>query len=94
MAQITWSRRALDDLQSVFEFVSKDSDRYAERLVDALVERTEILTQQPYVGRMVPEWEDEAIRELIEGNYRIFYNVTETKDIFILRVHHSAQSIR
>ena len=43
---------------------------------------------------MVPEKEDETIRELIEGNYRIFYKVIGKNKVRILRIHHAAKNIR
>ncbi len=47
----------------------------------------------PLSGRIVPEKEDPNIRELIEGNYRIFYRVTRN-NITILRIHNSARNLK
>jgi len=43
---------------------------------------------------MVPEKEDVTIRELIEGNYRIFYKVYSNELIVVLRIHHSSKEIK
>jgi len=47
----------------------------------------------PESGRIVPEKESPEIRELIEGNYRIFYRLRKDK-VIILRIHNSAKKIK
>ncbi|MBK7309461.1 MAG: type II toxin-antitoxin system RelE/ParE family toxin [Sphingobacteriaceae bacterium] len=47
----------------------------------------------PQSGRMVPEKNLAEIRELIEGNYRIFYRLGKGK-ITILRIHNAARKIK
>jgi mRNA-degrading endonuclease RelE of RelBE toxin-antitoxin system len=42
---------------------------------------------------MVPEKNSDAIRELIEGNYRIIYQIRSEDRIEILTVHHSAKPL-
>jgi len=94
MAEITWTRSALKDLRDIHQFISADSAYYADHLVEVLYNRVSILTRYPRAGRMVPEKEDATIRELITGNYRIFYKVYSTKLIVILRIHHSSKEIK
>jgi toxin ParE1/3/4 len=43
------------------------------------------------IGRMVPELNQKDIREIIAGNYRIIYQITNQKTAFILTVHHSSR---
>jgi len=43
---------------------------------------------------MVPEIEDESIRELILGSYRIIYKIVSQERIDILTVHHSARMLK
>ena len=59
-----------------------------------MVDRTEILIDQPQAGRVVPEFESELIRELIEGNYRLIYKIEGLNEIIILRIHHSARLLK
>jgi addiction module RelE/StbE family toxin len=93
MVKINWTKIALRDLNHIHKYIAEDSKYYADRLIAKLVERVEILEKFPLAGRIVPEKEDETIRELIEGNYRIFYKVKKDTAISILRVHHSAKNI-
>ncbi|MFM7327760.1 MAG: type II toxin-antitoxin system RelE/ParE family toxin [Bacteroidota bacterium] len=39
-------------------------------------------------GRIVPERNDQSMRELVMGNYRIIYQVDTESDVRILTVHH------
>ena len=73
MAEIIWTPYALEDLQSIYDFISLDSVFYAGRFIDKLVNKVDILIEHPKAGKIVPEFENELIRELIEGNYRIIY---------------------
>ncbi len=91
MAQVIWSDSALEDLNDIGEYISKDSERYAEITVDLLFSSTDILEDHPKAGRKVPEFEIESIRELIQGNYRIVYQLSEEQTIQILAVHHGAR---
>ena len=93
MVEIIWTRLALHDLKQIHEYISEDSVFYADRFTLKLLSRVDILEKHPFSGRVVPEKEDETVRELIEGNYRIFYKVERKSTIFILRIHHGAKNI-
>ncbi len=92
MAQVKWTRRALRDLNEIGEFIARDSPRIAELYVNKLFERPNILERMPKAGRIVPEKNDRALRELILGNYRIVYRI-KSRWIEILTVHHSARPL-
>ena len=94
MVEITWTSFALEDLQSVYDYIAEDSPTYAARFVDKLIDRVDILIKHPLAGRVVPEFENESIRELIEGSYRIIYRVRSNKEIGIVRIHHSARLLK
>ncbi len=91
MAKIIWTELALDDLKAIWEFISRDSKHYAGKQIEKIIERTEQLEIFPASGRIVPEFNNELIRELIEGNYRIIYKIEAEDLVGIARVHHSAR---
>ena len=64
----------------------------AQRMVDKLTRRSEQITAFPLSGRMVPEYEAEDIREIIEKPYRIIYRI-KAEQIDVLAVIHSTQCI-
>jgi toxin ParE1/3/4 len=94
MAEIIWTKKAEKDLQVIHEYISADSTFYASRFIRKLVALVEVLNEFPTSGRVVPEKEDPSIRELIEGNYRIFYKQGKGNVIYILRVHHAARNLK
>jgi len=93
MAKIIWTKYALGDLNEIAEFIANDSPIFAELTIKKLYRKVEILNSHPRVGRIVPELEQENIRELIEGNYRIIYEIIG-EHLNILTVHHSSRILR
>ena len=93
MVKINWTNLAVEDLKSVFDYISRDSFRYAKIQISRLNSRTQILKTLPNAGKVVPEFENEKLRELIEGNYRIIYKVVNTSKIDILTIHNSAKDL-
>ncbi|MEO5501388.1 MAG: type II toxin-antitoxin system RelE/ParE family toxin [Ginsengibacter sp.] len=93
MVKIIWTEFAIEDLRSIYHYISKDSKRYADRFVEKLIERVEQLETFPKSGRVVPEFSNETIRELIEGNCRIIYKIS-TNQISKVHVHHSARQLK
>lgn len=94
MAKIVWTDFSVSDLKEIFEYISKDSKRYAENQVKRIKAQTSILTTRPLAGRIVPELEKKEIRELIEGNYRIIYRIVNNNLIEILTVHHTSRDFK
>jgi toxin ParE1/3/4 len=88
--KVHWTATALDRLLTIYEYIAKDSPMYAQRMVDRLTRRSEQVGIYPQSGRMVPEYEMEDIREVIEKPYRLIYR-TKTGQVDILTVLHSAQ---
>ena len=70
-----------------------DSKIYAIRFIDKIVLRVDQLIEFPESGRMVPEKEDPSIRELVQGNYRIFYKF-QKGNVTVLRIHNSSKLIK
>ena len=90
--EVRWSPSALRDVDLIHDFIAQDSDKYARKTIDKFFNRVLALQTNPMLGRMVPEYNDPNIRELLEGNYRIVYRLFNDA-INIARVHHSAQDI-
>ena len=93
MVQIKWTRIALDDLKSIFDYIARDSKKFAKIEVIKIKLRTKILKEKPQTGKQVMERNDVAIRELVEGNYRIIYKIVDDNRIDILTIHHSARDL-
>jgi toxin ParE1/3/4 len=94
MVGIVWTETSLLNIDEIAEYISQDSVFYAQILVDKFFKIEKKLMEHPRSGRMIPEaGYDDSLREIIEGNYRIFYEIKSEERIEILAVYHSARSI-
>jgi len=91
MVKIALAESAWDDLDSITDYIALDSIRYAQEFSDRLFERIEQLKSFPQSGRVVPEFKNELLRELIISKYRIVYRIFENEKIVILRIIHGAK---
>ncbi len=94
MVKIVWTEISIEDLKEIFDFIADDSARYATITTQKIYQRAQEIIINPYFGRIVPEFNDKSIRELIEGNYRIIYKIIDEMHVDILRVFHSARLLK
>jgi toxin ParE1/3/4 len=85
--RVGWSRRALQDLEAIAEYIAVDSPTYAGIVVKKIVNHTKMLSQFPRAGRKVPEFDDENTRELIVYSYRIIYQLQELEVVIAAIIH-------
>ena len=81
--RVRWTRTAVGHLASIYEYIGRDSRRYARRMVDRITSRSRQIARFPRSGQMVHEYEDPDIREVIEGSFRVIYEVAAKE----IRVH-------
>lgn len=93
MVEIRWLPEAKEDLREIFDYISRDSKRYAKRQIDKIFDRTLILKTHIQAGRIVEEVGRPEIREIIEGNYRIIYRIITVSEVDVLMVHHGARHL-
>jgi addiction module RelE/StbE family toxin len=76
MAQaLTWSQQALEDIDAIASYVSKDSFFYATQIVERIIAIEESLVAHPLMGRIVPELNDANVRERFVYSYRVIYEI-------------------
>jgi toxin ParE1/3/4 len=93
MVAINWTFNALEDLANIGDYHSLQSERYAKMLIDKLLFATDVLIRFPNIGRVVPEFHHDSVRELVSSPYRIVYRIVSATRIDILTVHHSSRPI-
>ena len=93
MVRVKWLKSAKDDLKDIYEYISLDSKRYAKHQVEKIQAKTEILKLGKVLGKKVSESDDEKIREIFEGDYRIIYRIVSIEEIHILLIHHGARDL-
>ena len=91
--KIEWTNPAVSDLQYIRDYIARDSEFFAHRFTERIIDTISPLPQFPEIGRVVPEAEDKNIRELLFQNYRIIYRV-EQERILILAVIHGGRDLR
>ena len=90
--RLEWTEPAVADLENIRDYIKKDSEHYALRFVEKIIEAVGKLLKFPEIGRAVPEAASENIRELIFHNYRIMYHI-EPGRILILTIMHGAREL-
>ncbi len=84
--------RALEDLREIAAFIARNNLTRARTFRDQLLPRALGLGHHPLMGRVVLEVDDEAVREIVHGAYRIIDEVGDNLDrIFVLRFWHGAR---
>lgn len=90
--KIFWSSKALKRFEDLLEYIAKDSKYYASEFGKRILYLVEKLELFPYLGRIVPEYNREDIRELIYTNYRIVYYIKDNS-INIIYIGHAAKQL-
>ena len=94
MVKIVWTEMAVNDLKEIFDYISEDSNHYANKTVNMIYQKAQIISVNLYAGRVVPEFSEPLLRELIFSNYRIVYRIKNEVQVDILRVYHSARLLK
>jgi len=90
--KLIWSPTAKFDLKDIAAFIAEDSASAAKRFVRTLFQAAERLADFPEYGRIVPEFNDPAIREMVRKLCRIIYRVDSKKRIVeVARIWHAAR---
>lgn len=89
MAQVVWTESALTDLVEIAGFIAQDSPAFASAFVARIIEAVDRVALFPRLGRRVPEFGDENLREVVFQNYRIVYAVRGDR-IGVVTVRHAA----
>jgi toxin ParE1/3/4 len=92
--QVVLSLSARNDLRDIVRYISIDNPDEAIRFGRFLVSRTRLLAQSPELGRIVPEFEDALIREIIVRAYRVVYRVDHTQQfVEVIRFWRASRSV-
>ena len=91
MAEIAvlWSDRSLKDIEEIIDHISKDSPAVARNFATKIIEAVTILEAFPTIGRIVPEYGNPSIREVLYRNYRIVYELSGNTATIVTVFHGS-----
>lgn len=91
MKRVIFKQNAEEDIESIKEYIAKNSIFYANKTADEIIAKTEYLSMFPYMGRKIPEYNNINLREIIYKSYRILYKVNS--NIYILNIVHHSRDI-
>lgn len=92
MARVEWLKVADYDLIQIYSYIYQDSIYYSIKTINDIVNLVNHLESSPYMGRKIPEFNEQNKRELIYKSYRILYKI-ESDKVFIRRIWHSARKL-
>jgi plasmid stabilization system protein ParE len=87
--KIEWTDDGYSSFEEVIQYIAKDSPYYAGIVAEKILLAIEKLMDFPEIGRVVPEYNNPRIREIIYKNYRIVYKLVEDVIFVVLVVHGS-----
>jgi toxin ParE1/3/4 len=84
---------AIQDPEDIVLFIAIDNPVRTRAFGHLLVDRALAVGNFPEMGRrIVPEFRDPGLREIIQGSYRIIYRIKQDPaGVFILRYWHAAR---
>jgi len=91
---ITFAESAVQDMEEILAYYADQSmPQVGSRLVAEIIADVELLSIQPRMGRMVPEFEQDFLLELIRPPFRIVYRVDRDR-VRIVRVWRSERLLK
>ncbi len=85
--RVTWSPEAVEDLESIAEYIERDSSFYAQSVISRILEASRNIKEFPLIGRVVPEIGDENIRERFIYSYRLVYQIRQQRILVVAIIH-------
>ena len=87
--RVQLSDSAVNNLRELLLYFEEQSTpQVGQRFVAEILDRIETLSDNPDIGRVVPEFSTDNIRELIHKPFRVVY-LREPSTIFIIRLWRS-----
>ena len=92
MAVVQWTDQALEQLREITDFLSQHSAKKATEVGEKVMASTRHLVHSPLMGRVVPEFQLDYLRELVVQGYRVLYVVRE-ETCSVVAVIHSGRNL-
>ena len=90
--QVVLSPSARSDIQDIVRYISLDDPERAIYFGRFLIQCARSFRQFPMRGRIVPEFGNESVRELIARSYRIVYRLRDDERLIeIIRFWHAGR---
>jgi toxin ParE1/3/4 len=85
--------QAQDDLREIVSFIAQQNPERAQSFGNELIDHALTLAEMPERGRVVPDFSEPSVREIVHRPYRIIYEIfPEQNAVYVLRFWHGARS--
>ncbi len=84
---VVWAESARDALDAVIAYIAQDSQQAAAQVLDEALRAGANLATFPERGRVVPELNEPAIREVFVYKHRLQYEVGEARVLVVAFLH-------
>jgi plasmid stabilization system protein ParE len=85
--RVVWSDEALRALDEAASYIANESPGAARSRLERALAAAAGLTKLPERGRIVPERDDPAVREVFVGRYRLIDEVASSRVVVLAFVH-------
>jgi toxin ParE1/3/4 len=93
MAEIRWTEESAQWLQDIYEYISADNPKAAEKVISTIYQKAQVLIEHPEIGYTYETVSGRKVRILLYGHYRITYLIKESGDIDIVGVFHGSLDV-
>ncbi|KIM06617.1 MAG: plasmid stabilization protein [Sulfurovum sp. FS08-3] len=93
MVTISWTDEAQFWLKDIHDYIADGSLSIAKKVVREIYQKVQILQTFPRAGYIYHDIQDEEVRILLYGHYRIAYLIKSEKEIDILGIFHGSLNI-
>jgi plasmid stabilization system protein ParE len=94
LMSVTFAESAIEDLEAIRDYYcEQEVPEVGERFMREILDLVESLTNHPDRGRIVPEFNQSFLRELIHPPFRIVYK-RKTHGISVVRVWRSERLLK
>ena len=91
--RVRWTSPAWNDVEAEARFIARDSPRYALVLQREAQAAAGSLRRFARRGRIIPERNDERLRELFVGSYRLMYKIVSDEEVHVIAFLHGARDL-
>jgi plasmid stabilization system protein ParE len=88
--RVCWTDRARYRLKQIRDYLDQEAPSVALPTIQRLIKRSQFIGELPSAGRIVPEYRQDDLREILESPYRIIYRILDDR-IDVITVMHYRQ---
>jgi len=88
--KVHFTETASEQLDGIYAYIANDSPRYAQRVIDQITRKANMIGVMPLAAGIVPEYGRQDVREVFLYQYRIIYRILSDQ-IDVVAVIHGAR---